>query len=56
MLEVSIVMEQAHEFQLIVREFEQLGHVLPNKYVDGGMIDKLPPPCRNFAIALKHKR
>jgi len=48
--------EQAREFQLIVRELEQLGHVLPDKFVAGGMIAKLPPSWINFATALKHKR
>jgi len=56
MVENRSVVEQAHEFQLIVRELEQLGHVLPDKFVAGGMIAKLPPSWRNFATALKHKR
>jgi len=43
MVENRPVVEQAHEFQLIVRELEQLGHVLPDKFVAGGMIAKLPP-------------
>ena len=55
MVENRWVVEQAHEFQLIVRELEQLGHVLPDKFVAGGMIAKLPPSWRNFATALKHK-
>jgi len=50
------VMEQAHEFQLIVRELEQLGQVLPDKFVAGDMIVKLPLSWRNFDTALKHKR
>jgi hypothetical protein len=49
-------MEQAHEFQLIVRELEQLGHVLPDKLVAGGIVAKLPSTWRNFVTALKHKR
>jgi len=39
-----------------VRELEQLGHVLPDKFMAGGIIVKLPPSWRNFATALKHKR
>jgi len=39
-----------------VRELEQLGHVLPDKFVAGGIIAKLPPSWRNFATSLKHKR
>ena len=56
MVENRSVVEQAHEFQLIVRELEQLGHVLPDKFVAAGIIAKLPPSWRNFATALKHKR
>ena len=37
-------------------ELEQLGHVLPDKFVAGGIIAKLPSTWQNFAIALKHKR
>ena len=55
MVENRSVVEQAHEFQLIVRELEQLRHVLPDKFVLGGIIAKLPPSWRNFATALKHK-
>ena len=39
-----------------MRELEQLGHVLPNKFVAGGIIAKLPSTWRNFSTALKHKR
>jgi len=39
-----------------VRELEQLGYVLPDKFVAGGMIVKLPPSWRNFTITLKHKK
>ena len=55
MVENHLIVEQDHEFQLIVRELEQHGHVLPDKFVAGGMIVKLPPSWRNFATALKHK-
>jgi len=39
-----------------VRELEQLGHVLPDKFVAGGIVAKLPLSWRIFATALKHKR
>ena len=39
-----------------MRELEQLGHVLPDKFVAGGIIAKLPSSWRSFATALKHKR
>ena len=29
---------------------------LPNKFVAGGVISKLPPSWRDFATSLKHKR
>ena len=56
MVENHLIVEQDHEFQLIVRELEQLGHVLPDKFVADDTIAKLPPSWRNFATALKHKR
>jgi len=40
----------------LLRELEQLGHVLLNKFVAGGIIAKLPSTWRNFATTLKHKR
>jgi hypothetical protein len=39
-----------------VRELEQHGHILPVKFVAGGIIAKLPLSWRNFATALKNKR
>jgi hypothetical protein len=33
MFDNRFVVEQAHEFQLIVKELIQLGHVLPDKFV-----------------------
>ena len=56
MVDNSSVVEHAHEFQLIMRELEQFGHVLPDKFVASGIIAKLPSTWRNFATALKHKR
>jgi hypothetical protein len=49
------VVEQAHEIQLLVEELAQFECVLPNKFVVGGIIAKLPPTWRNLAMALKHK-
>jgi hypothetical protein len=48
--------EQAHEIQLLVGELAQFDCVLPNKFGGGGIIAKLPPTWRNFAMALKHKK
>jgi hypothetical protein len=56
MVDDRSVVEQAHEFQLIVRELEQHGHVLSDKFVVGDIIAKLPSSWRNFTTTLKHKR
>jgi hypothetical protein len=50
------VVEQAHEIQILVKELELLKCPLPDKFVAGCMIAKLPSSWRNFATALKHKR
>jgi hypothetical protein len=50
------VVQQAHEIQCIAKELELLKCALPNKFMAGYIIAKLPPSWRNFAIALKHKR
>jgi hypothetical protein len=56
MVDDCFVVEQVHEFQLIVRELEQHGHILPDKFVSCGIISKLPLSWRNFATTLKHKK
>ncbi|KAK1670460.1 hypothetical protein QYE76_058619 [Lolium multiflorum] len=50
------VVEQAHEIQCIAKELELLKCALPDKFVAGCIIAKLPPSWRNFATTLKHKR
>src|SRR6266542_5382663 len=50
------VVEQAHEIQCIVKELELLKCHLPDKFVVGCIIAKLPPSWRSFATTLKHKR
>ena len=50
------VVEQAHEVQVLVKELELLKCPLPDKFVAGCIIAKLPSSWRNFATALKHKR
>ncbi|XP_073357895.1 uncharacterized protein [Aegilops tauschii subsp. strangulata] len=50
------VVEQAHEIQSLTKELEHLNCVLPDKFIAGGIIAKLPPSWRNFATSLKHKR
>ena len=50
------VVEQAHEVQVLVKELKLLKCPLPDKFVAGCIIAKLPSSWRNFATALKHKR
>ena len=50
------VVEQAHEIQCIVKELELLKCPLPDKFVAGCIIAKLPSSWRSFATTLKHKR
>jgi hypothetical protein len=38
------------------KELEQFPCVLPDKFVAGSIIAKLPPSWKNFATSLKHKR
>src|SRR4051812_13446560 len=49
------VVEQAHEIQALAKELEQFKCTLPDKFVAGGIIAKLPPSWRNFATSLKHR-
>jgi hypothetical protein len=49
------VVEQAHEIQALAKELEQFPCVLPDKFVAGGIIAKLPPSWTDFATTLKHK-
>jgi len=50
------VVEQAHEIQCIVKELELLKCPLPDKFVAGCIIAKLPSLWSSFATTLKHKR
>jgi hypothetical protein len=56
MVENHLVVEQAHEIQALAKELEQFPCVLPDKFVAGGIIAKLPPSWMDFATTLKHKR
>jgi hypothetical protein len=40
----------------MMKELELLKIVVPDEFVAGGIIAKLPPLWRDFAAALKHKR
>ena len=50
------VVEQAHEVQCIVKDLELLKCSIPDKFVAGCIIAKLPSSWRNFATTLKHRR
>jgi hypothetical protein len=56
MVENRSVVEQAHEFQALAKELELFPCPLPDKFVAGGTIAKLPPSWMDFATSLKHKR
>ena len=56
MVENCSVVEQAHEIQALAKKLERFPCVLPDKFVAGGIIAKLPPSWRDFATSLKHKR
>jgi hypothetical protein len=56
MVENRSVVEEAHEFQALAKELELFPCRLPDKFVAGGIIAKLPPSWKDFATSLKHKR
>jgi hypothetical protein len=56
MVENHPVVEHAHEIQELAKQLEQFSYVLPDKFMAGGIIAKLPPFWTDFATTLKHKR
>jgi transcription elongation factor GreA-like protein len=56
MVEDRSIVEQAHDIQALVKELENFGCVLPEKFVVGCIIVKLPQTWTDFATSLKHKR
>jgi hypothetical protein len=56
MIDEKSVVTQAHEIQCMVKELGLLKIVVPDEFVAGGIIAKLPPSWRDFITALKHKR
>jgi hypothetical protein len=56
MVDDRFIVEQAHEIQSLAKEFKGFKCVLPDKFVAGGIIAKLPPTWTDFATSLKHKR
>jgi hypothetical protein len=55
MVDGKSVVTQAHEIQCMVKELTLLKIVVPDEFVAGGIIAKLPPSWRDFVTALKHK-
>jgi hypothetical protein len=47
---------QTDEIQCMVKELELLKIIMPDKFVVGSIIAKLPLSLRNFTTTLKHKR
>jgi hypothetical protein len=56
MVDGKSVVTQAHEIQCMVKELELLKIIIPDEFVVGGIIVKLPPSWRDFNTALKNKR
>ena len=56
MVDDRSVVEQAHEIQTLAKELKIFGCVLPDKFVAGCIIAKLPHVWTDFATSLKHKR
>jgi hypothetical protein len=56
MVDGRSVVTQAHEIQCMVKELGLLKIVVPDEFVAGGIITKLPSSWRDFTTALKHKR
>jgi hypothetical protein len=56
MVDEKCVVTQAHEIHYMVKELRLLKIIVPDEFVVGGIIAKLPPLWRDFATALKHKR
>jgi hypothetical protein len=56
MVDNRSIVEQANEIQCIAKELGHLKIVLPDRFVAGCIIAKLPSTWRNFTTSLKHKR
>ena len=56
MVDDGSVVEKAHEIQTLAKELDNFGTVLPDKFMAGYIIAKLPHAWTDFATSLKHKR
>ena len=56
MTDARFLVQQTHEIQSLAKELEYFKCVLPDKFVAGTIIAKLPPSWNDFATSLKNKR
>ena len=60
MVEDRSMVEHVYEIHTLAKDLKNCSKetpcVLPDKFVAGGIISKLPPSWRDFATSLKHKR
>ena len=60
MVEDRSIVEQAHEIHTLAKDLKNCSKeapcVLPDKFVAGGIISKMPPSWKDFATSLKQKR
>jgi hypothetical protein len=56
MVDDCSIVEQTHEIQLLAGELTHFNCALPDRFMVGGIIAKLPLSWRSFATSLKHKR
>ena len=56
MVDDRSVVEQAHGIQTLAKELKNFGTMLPNKFMAGCIIAKLPQALTDFATALKYNR
>ena len=56
MTDERFVVQQTHEIQSLSKELEYFKCVLPDKFVVGTIVAKLPPSWNDFATSLKNKR
>jgi hypothetical protein len=56
MVENRPIVEHVHEIHALAKELQQFPCVLPDKFMVGDIIAKLPPSWTDFATTLKYKR
>lgn len=56
MVEGKSVVEQAHEFQILIHGLAEGEMLLPEKFQVLSIVEKLPPSWEDFGMSLKHRR